>query len=160
MDSRILFEILGAYFPIVVIFCCWIASKRNDNKLLAYLRKEEPKYADIQILNTKEIPKDLNAIDSSLCTTQVVLAVDPGKQFVAWILTMVGGNVDVYQKLLHLARRKAKLNIRKQAREEGSNLVLKYSVETSNVFAGSGNSESGSAGAVEVFSYGTAINQD
>ncbi len=160
MDSRILFEILGAYFPIVVIFCCWIASKRNDNKLLAYLRKEEPKYADIQILNTKEIPKDLNAIDSSLCTTQVVLAVDPGKQFVAWILTMVGGNVDVYQKMLHLARRKAKLNIRKQAREEGSNLVLKYSVETSNVFAGSGNSESGSAGAVEVFSYGTAINQD
>ena len=160
MDSRILFEILGAYFPIVVIFCCWIASKRNDNKLLAYLRKEEPKYADIQILNTKEIPKDLNAIDSSLCTTQVVLAVDPGKQFVAWILTMVGGNIDVYQKMLHLARRKAKLNIRKQAREEGSNLVLKYSVETSNVFAGSGNSESGSAGAVEVFSYGTAINQD
>lgn len=160
MDSRILFEILGAYFPIVVIFCCWIASKRNDNKLLAYLRREEPKYADIQILNTKEIPKDLNAIDSSLCTTQVVLAVDPGKQFVAWILTMVGGNVDVYQKMLHLARRKAKLNIRKQAREEGSNLVLKYSVETSNVFAGSGNSESGSAGAVEVFSYGTAINQD
>jgi len=156
---EILFQILGQYLPLVVIFSCWIFSKRNDNRILTYLREEEPKYADIQILNTKEMPKNLDAIDSSLCTTQVVLAVDPGKQFVAWILTMVGGNIDVYQKMLHLARRKAKLNIRKQARENGANLVLKYSVETSNIFAGSGNSEGGSSGAVEVFAYGTAIKQ-
>ncbi len=156
---EILFKILGQYLPLVIIFSCWIFSKRNDNRILTYLREEEPKYADIQILNTKEMPKNLNAIDSSLCTTQVVLAVDPGKQFVAWILTMVGGNIDVYQKMLHLARRKAKLNIRKQARENGANLVLKYSVETSNIFAANPNSESGSSGAVEVFAYGTAIKQ-
>jgi len=156
---EILFQILGQFFWLVVVFGCWIFSKRNDNRILAYLRKEEPKYADIQILNTKEMPKNLDAIDSSLCTTQVVLAVDPGKRFVAWILTMVGGNIDVYQKMLHLARRKAKLNIRKQARQNGANLVLKYSVETSNIFAGSGNSEGSSSGAVEVFAYGTAVKQ-
>ena len=74
---------------------------------------------------------------------------------VAYVLGMVGGKIDVYQKVLHMARRKAKLNLKKQARENDSRLIMNYRMETSNIFANSGSE--GQSSAVEVFAYGTIV---
>ena len=154
--AKEMWEILSQFLWLIFCFIFWLAGKIKEQKYLKSLREEEPEYSDIQILSTVDSASSSEAKDCCLCSTQVVLAIDPGKQFIAWILGMVGGKIDVYQKVLHMARRKAKLNLRKQARENNSRLIMNYRMETSNIFANSGSSE-GQSSAVEVFAYGTIV---
>ncbi|MBD62122.1 hypothetical protein CL645_04635 [bacterium] len=152
---REMWEIIGQFIWLIFCFIFWLAAKVKEEKYLKSLREEEPEYSDVQILSTVDSARSLEAKDCCLCSTQIVLAIDPGKQFIAYVLGMVGGKIDVYQKVLHMARRKAKLNLKKQARENNSKLIMNYRMETSNIFANSGSE--GQSSAVEVFAYGTIV---
>jgi uncharacterized protein YbjQ (UPF0145 family) len=93
------------------------------------------------------------AQEATLMVGSVVIAADFFKTFVAGILKLLGGRIEVYESLLDRARREAVLRMQEAAIAWGAKQVVNVRIETAELGGNNGNG----IVAVEVIAYGTAL---
>lgn len=113
--------------------------------------QREKQSTDIIITATKYAPE--TGKDAELVIGSVVVASDYFKRFVAWLIGIFGGKINVYESLLDRARREAVLRMKEDARLYKANMIVNVKFETATL----NNINRQGAAMVEVLAYGTAI---
>ena len=98
--------------------------------------------SNIEIIPGKRITKHLGMVQGNTVRTKHL-----GRDIMAGLKNIVGGELVGYTELLNDARQEATDRMIEQAKSIGANAVLNVRFSTSSV----------SAGAAEVFVYGTAV---
>lgn len=98
--------------------------------------------SNIEILPGARIVKHLGIVQGS-----TVRAKHAGKDFLAGVKNMFGGELGAYTELLEESRQEAIDRMKEQARAKGANAVLNVRFTTSTI----------AAGAAEILAYGTAV---
>ena len=97
---------------------------------------------NIETIPDKTIVKHLGMVQGN-----TVRAKHVGRDFLAGLKNLVGGELTGYTELLQEAREEAVARMLKQAKAVGANAVVNVRFSTSSV----------TAGAAELFAYGTAV---
>jgi len=100
--------------------------------------------------NTEEIPGRSIREFYGVVTGSTVRAKHIGRDFMASLKNLVGGELKGYTELLQEARQEALDRMSEQARSIGANAVVNVRFSTSSV----------AQGAAELFAYGTAVRVD
>ncbi len=100
--------------------------------------------------NTEEIPGRTIREFYGVVTGSTVRAKHVGRDFMASLKNLVGGELKGYTELLHEARQEALDRMSEQAKSVGANAVVNVRFSTSSV----------AQGAAELFAYGTAVRVD
>ena len=100
--------------------------------------------------NTEEIPGRTTREFYGVVTGSTVRAKHIGRDFMASLKNLVGGELKGYTELLQEARQEALDRMSEQARSIGANAVVNVRFSTSSV----------AQGAAELFAYGTAVRVD
>lgn len=98
--------------------------------------------SNIEVIPGHRVVKHLGMVQGN-----TVRAKHVGKDFLAGLKNIVGGELKGYTELLQEARDEAVQRMIEQARSMGANAVLNVRFSTSSV----------TAGAAELFAYGTAV---
>jgi uncharacterized protein YbjQ (UPF0145 family) len=98
--------------------------------------------SNIEIIPGKRITKHLGMVQGNTVRTKHL-----GRDIMAGLKNIVGGELVGYTELLNDARQEATDRMIEQAKDIGANAVLNVRFSTSSV----------SAGAAELFVYGTAV---
>ncbi|MBX2838260.1 MAG: YbjQ family protein [Gammaproteobacteria bacterium] len=122
-----------------------IAEKRH---LKSIIKREK-------LLNTlpavaSRFPPEEGRYSQILVTGNVVVASDYFKSFTAGLINLFGGRVAPFESLLDRARRESMLRMKNQAKIMGAEYVFNVKYETARI-------QQSGAGAIEVFTYGTAL---
>jgi len=99
------------------------------------------------ITNTEEVPGKRITQFYGVVSGSTVRAKHIGRDFMAGLKNIVGGELKGYTELLHEAREEALERMRQQAQSLGANAVVNVRFSTSSV----------AQGAAELFAYGTAV---
>lgn len=99
------------------------------------------------IVNTEEVPGYAIKEVRGLVQGNTVRTKNMGRDFLAGLKNLVGGEVRGYTQLLTEARQEAMDRMVEQAQQLGANAVLNVRFTTSSV----------TAGAAELYAYGTAV---
>jgi uncharacterized protein YbjQ (UPF0145 family) len=97
---------------------------------------------NIETIPGKAIVKHLGMVQGNTVRTKHV-----GRDFLAGLKNIVGGELTAYTELLTEAREEAIARMLKQAEAVGANAVVNVRFSTSSI----------TAGAAELFAYGTAV---
>lgn len=98
--------------------------------------------SNLEFIPDRKVIKHLGLVQGS-----TVRAKHIGRDFMAGLKSMVGGELKGYTELLNESRDEALARMMEQARQAGANAVLNVRFSTSSV----------AAGASEIFAYGTAV---
>jgi len=98
--------------------------------------------SNLETTPNRRIVKHLGLVQGS-----TVRAKHVGRDFMAGLKNLVGGELKGYTELLNESRDQALDRMMEQARQAGANAVLNVRFSTSSV----------AAGAAEIFAYGTAV---
>jgi uncharacterized protein YbjQ (UPF0145 family) len=101
----------------------------------------------ITLSNTESIPGKRIVAFHGVVTGNTVRAKHIGRDFMAGLKNIVGGELKGYTELLQDSRREATERMVEQARSMGANAVVNVRFATSSI----------SQGAAELFAYGTAV---
>ncbi len=99
------------------------------------------------ITNIEEVPGKTVVEHYGLVAGSTVRAKHVGKDILAGLKNIVGGELKGYTELLEEARNEAKNRMEAQARELGANAVINVRFNTSSI----------TQGASELYVYGTAV---
>lgn len=105
--------------------------------------------SNLETIPNRRIVKHLGLVQDS-----TVRAKHVGRDFMAGLKNLVGGELKGYTELLNESRDQALDRMMEQARQAGANAVLNVRFSTSSVAAGA--AEIFAFGTVEVLAYGTA----
>jgi len=105
---------------------------------------------DILISNTETIPGKTISEFYGVVSGSTVRAKHVGKDILASLKNIVGGELTSYTELLGEAREEALSRMIQEARSMGANAVVNVRFSTSSV----------AQGAAELFAYGTAVRVD
>ncbi len=97
--------------------------------------------------NTENVPGKTTLEFYGVATGSTVRAKHFGKDIMASLKNIVGGELKGYTELLNEARQEALLRMTQQAESMGANAVVNIRFSTSSV----------AQGAAELFAYGTAV---
>jgi uncharacterized protein YbjQ (UPF0145 family) len=106
--------------------------------------------ASMLITNIEEIPGKTIVEHYGLVAGSTVRAKHAGRDFMASLKNLVGGELKGYTELLEDARSQAKERMIAQARELGANAIINVRFNTSSI----------AQGASELYIYGTAVRVD
>ena len=98
--------------------------------------------SNLETIPNRRIVKHLGLVQGS-----TVRAKHVGRDFMAGLKNLVGGELKGYTELLNESRDQALDRMMEQARQAGANAVLNVRFSTSSV----------AAGAAEIFAFGTAV---
>ncbi len=99
------------------------------------------------ISNTESVPGKTIKEFFGVVTGSTVRAKHIGRDFMAGLKNIIGGELKGYTELLHEARSQALERMMQEARSTGANAVVNVRFSTSSV----------AQGAAELFAYGTAV---
>jgi len=99
------------------------------------------------ITNTEEIPGKRIVAFYGVVSGSTVRAKHVGKDLLAWLKNIFGGELRGYTELLQETRDEAIRRMTSQAQQMGANAIVNVRFSTSSV----------AAGAAEIYVYGTAV---
>lgn len=105
------------------------------------------RFADMELSNLEQIPGKTIVEHFGVVSGSTVRAKNFGKDFLAGLKNIVGGELTQYTELLQESRRDSMERMVQQARSVGANAVVNVRFATSAV----------AAGAAELYVYGTAV---
>ena len=98
--------------------------------------------SNLEIIPGKRVVKHYGLVQGSSVRAKHV-----GKDILAAVKNIFGGEIDSYTELLHEAREEARERMQQAARDLGANAALNVRFSTSSVMQG----------AAEIYVYGTAV---
>lgn len=99
------------------------------------------------VTNTEEIPGQKITVSHGVVSGSTVRAKHVGRDMMAGIKNIFGGELRGYTELLQEARDEAIERMKSQAKQLGANAIVNVRFSTSSV----------AAGAAEIYVYGTAV---
>lgn len=139
--------------PLVLAVVFALVGHAREQRHIAELNAREAALAHVVVTDLRS-PGD-GARSGALVAGAAVIASDWGKQFVAQLRKLIGGEIRSYQSLLSRARREARLRMIEEALAMGSTEVHNVRYETSTIGAQS-TANTGMA-ITEIVCYGTAV---
>ncbi|MBF2054786.1 MAG: heavy metal-binding domain-containing protein [Candidatus Sericytochromatia bacterium] len=131
----------------LILLGFWLGRQAEQAHLIS-LETNEAQYQDLVLSNSKALPVSAQQpAHSELISASVVIASDAFKNFLATLISILGGRIDVYEALRERARREALLRLRAAAAARGAQCVINVRIETHDI----------SLSSVEAFAYGTAL---
>lgn len=128
----------------------------QPRKKKALLKREQNAALSGDALSTLRKPLGNREIrEYRVMMANVVMSPSWVQMFIGWFLSIFGGEINVYTKIVDWARREAKQRLREQVAEAGFDEVINMRIETS-VLSKTSNKDDKTAG-VEILAYGTAI---
>lgn len=122
--------------PLVLFILGWVVGGRRERAHLRDLTRREA-------LNTHILRTDLRAYGPAdptagaiLVTSEVVIATDYCKVFLAGLRNLLGGNLRSYETLVERARREAILRLIEEARSRNFNALCCVRIESSSIGKG------------------------
>ncbi|MBW3614166.1 MAG: YbjQ family protein [Actinobacteria bacterium] len=137
----------GLVLPVLLLVVGGAVGRLKDHRHEASLRRREAELAGFVVTAMPRIPGRPEPVRASLVLGEVVIASDYGKQSVARLRNLVGGELRSYRRLVDRGRREALLRAVDQARSRRASGIVNARFETSMI----------TANAAEVICYGTAI---
>jgi uncharacterized protein YbjQ (UPF0145 family) len=120
--------------PILLIILGAVAGTLNEQ---AHIRRIEKRERELAYMAATDIRVFLGPPDpragAMLVTSEVVIASDALKNFIAWFIKLVGGEMVVYETLMKRARREATLRLKETARAHGFNALANVRIESSDI---------------------------
>ena len=141
---------------IILLTLGYLFGTHRERKHYQSIFNREKEYNNILIFENKYLPDEGQFAGGQLVQGNVVISVDYFKRFAAGLRLLFGGRLKSYESLLDRARREAVLRMKEQARAFDANMIINTRYETSSISKGAG----GSVGSVEVYVYGSAINNN
>jgi uncharacterized protein YbjQ (UPF0145 family) len=130
-----------------------VAGSIIEYQHLQDLRQREQKVRQFSVISFGANQPLPNARKVMLVSGSVVLTSDTFRTFVASLISLVGGNIGVYESLMNRGRREAILRMKEQAIAQGATQVLNLKIETARISSEANNA----AAVIEIIAYGTAI---
>ena len=128
----------------------------QPRKKKALLKREQNAALSGDALSTLRKPLGNREVrEYRVMMANVVMSPSWVQMFIGWFLSIFGGEINVYTKIVDWARREAKQRLREQVAEAGFDEVINMRIETS-VLSKTSNKDDKTAG-VEILAYGTAI---
>lgn len=144
--------IINLGIPLLLLITGYLWGTRAEKKHYQRIIAREKNATDIIIITSKYAPDDIRG-GGEVVTGNVVIASDYFKRFVAWLIGIFGGRLNVYESLLDRARREAILRMKDEARAQGANLIVNVKFETATL----NDIQKRQSAMVEVLAYGTAV---
>ncbi len=144
LDPVLLFQV---FIPVFVFLLAGGAGRVQERRHERSLARRELALAHVVLVDVAEPPGP--ASGGALVVGHVVLGCDYGKQLLARVRDIFGGEIRSFRRVLDRARREAVLRMQQQADALGSGLVV--NVRFTTAMMGSG------LLAAEVICYGTAV---
>jgi uncharacterized protein YbjQ (UPF0145 family) len=99
------------------------------------------------LTNTEDVPGKTVEVNHGIVTGSTVRAKHVGRDIMAGLKGLFGGEIRGYTELLSEARQEAVARMTEEARRRGANAVVNIRFSTSSI----------TQGASELFAYGTAV---
>ncbi len=155
---------IGLLIAIIVLtltFGPWVLSmiatfihQPGQKKIL--LQREAQSSANGDVLTTLSKPLGNGEIrQTKMLMASVVMSPSWVQMWLGSILTIFGGEINVFTEIVDWARREAKQRLREQVAEAGFDEVINLRIETSMMTKTSGGKDRTSG--IEILAYGTAI---
>ena len=154
-------EFLGIFIACGLTVLPWTLSLiatllYQPSKKKALLKREQNAALSGDALSTLRKPLGNREVrEYRVMMANVVMSPSWVQMFIGWFLSIFGGEINVYTKIVDWARREAKQRLREQVAEAGFDEVINMRIETS-VLSKTSNKDDKTAG-VEILAYGTAI---
>jgi uncharacterized protein YbjQ (UPF0145 family) len=139
--------LLFVLLPVLILVIGAISGRVQEQRHERSLARRAPLYAGITVTDLRTPPPGVTPTGAHLVVGHVVVGSDRGKQFVATLKNLIGGEVRSFETLLARARREALLRMLEEARRAGASLVINTRFETSEI----------TDLAAEILCYGTAV---
>lgn len=120
----------------------------NERKHFRYLDEQEQRLAYIRVNNSRFM---LSESHGQLISSNVVISHDYFKYAIANVQNMLGGRLTSYESVVERARREAIIRLKLEAERIGATQIMGIRLSTTELGM--------QGGMVEVFAYGTAIQQ-
>ena len=120
----------------------------NEGKHFRYLDEQEQRLAYIRVNNSRFM---LSESHGQLISSNVVISHDYFKYAIANVQNMLGGRLTSYESVVERARREAIVRLKLEAEKIGATQIMGIRLSTTELGM--------QGGMVEVFAYGTAIQQ-
>ena len=154
-------EFLGIFIACGLTVLPWTLSLiatliYQPSKKKALLKREQNAALSGDALSTLRKPLGNREVrEYRVMMANVVMSPSWVQMFIGWFLSIFGGEINVYTKIVDWARREAKQRLREQVAEAGFDEVINMRIETS-VLTKTSKADDKTAG-VEILAYGTAI---
>ena len=144
MDGLILQIIIFA------ILCCvgFGFGRYNEGKHFRYLDEQEQRLAYIRVNNSRFAVSEYSG---QMISSNVVISHDYFKYAIANVQNILGGRLTSYESVVERARREAIVRLKLEAEKIGATQIMGIRLSTTELGM--------QGGMVEVFAYGTAIQQ-
>lgn len=140
--------LIQGVFPLLVLLVCggagWYVERRDERRLTA----REAAVSTVVVTDLKR-PIGGGARDARLVVAHVVVGAHYGKQLLARVRNLIGGEVRSFESVLDRARRTALVDLREQAAAAGASSVVNVRFVTSML--------GGRSVSAEVICSGTAL---
>jgi uncharacterized protein YbjQ (UPF0145 family) len=150
-------EVLLDYFElalgVILAVIGFVVGRLNERRHFASIRRRERQLGGILVFAARFPPPSLSAPATALVSGSVVIADDYFKSIVAGLHSFFGGRVRSYESLVDRARREAVLRMKAEAGKLGAGMIVNVKFQTFSIPG----RQPGSARAVEVLAYGTAL---
>ena len=128
----------------------------QPSKKKALLKREQNSALSGDALSTLRKPLGNREIrEYRVMMANVVMSPSWVQMFIGGIITIFGGEINVYTKIVDWARREAKQRLREDVEKSGFDEVINIRLETTVISKNSGGKDKTSG--VEILAYGTAI---
>lgn len=138
-------------FVLLLLGAGYFWGTRAEKKHYRSIIEREKELSHIIVIAARHPPQE--AKDANLVLGSVVVASDYFKRFVAWLIGIFGGKINVYESLFDRARREAVLRMKNDAQACGANMVVNVKFETATL----NDIRKKQTAMVEVLAYGTAV---
>lgn len=137
---------------LLLLFAGYAWGTHAEKKHYRHIIEREKTSTDIILITSKHAPDAMRG-GGDVVMGNVVVASDYFKRFVAWLIGIFGGRLNVYESLLDRARREAVLRMKDEARATGANMIVNVKFETATL----NDIQKRQSAMVEVLAYGTAV---
>ena len=120
----------------------------NEGKHFRYLDEQEQRLAYIRVNNIRFVVSEYSG---QMISSKVVISHDYFKYAIANVQNMLGGRLTSYESVVERARREALVRLKLEAEKIGATQIMGIRLSTTELGM--------QGGMVEVFAYGTAIQQ-
>jgi len=149
--------VFGAAYPFMFLFGALFSGRNLERRVNAVVLREQASIEHfgkdpLSTLKGSHIVGGVN--NSGLVYSSIVYAPSHWMLLIVWFNNLIGGRINILQKVIAAARSEAKQLLRERAMEEGWDEVVNVRIDTAEMTPASAKN---GPRAVEIFAYGTGV---
>ncbi len=120
---ELVFTLLGILLSIGMLAGGFLVGRVIESRHLRRLDEDEAQLAGMVVTDLRRVPDNWRAVAGTLVAGEAVLSADRFLTFTARLQKIVGGRLEMFERLIDRARRESRVRMLKAAQAEGANAV-------------------------------------